>query len=750
MSENNTMNAGTNARQNQFSDDEIDLGKLLSIILEGRVIIALTVALFAVGGLIYGQLATPIYTADALIQYEDKAPSLPGFDDMSEMFAAESSSSAEIEIIKSRLVIGAVVDELALTNTAEPTYFPIVGATIARRHLGRGLSGAGSGSAYAWGGEQVEVLEFDPGEFGTSAEFLLVAEGQEAFSLWVDGQRVIDGIVGEAATSRDQGVEIKLASLVANKGTEFEVNKLSRQSVILDIQKALRVSEKGKDTGIIVLSIEGPDRQRISNIIDSVSANYYFQNIQRMAAEAEKSLAFLNEQIPRVKYELLVAEEALHDYRLKRSSVDLSLETASALESLVQIEADISTMAISEAEISRSFTPRHPNYISFRRQQANLLSQKAKLIKKLESLPDTQQVVLRLMRDFEVNQAIYVALQNKRQELSVIKAGTVGSVRILDNAQVKPDAVSPKKALILVLASLLGGMLGLGFVLLRSAFKPGVTDPKVFEEIGLNVQAIIPLSDSERTHAEGVKKRKRSRLSVGQPAKLEKGFLLAESHSADLAVEALRSLRTSLHFAMLGASNNVVMISSANPGVGKSFITSNLSILIASLGDKRVLLVDTDMRKGYIHKRFGFEPKGGLSELLSGESKLADVSRPTSIQGLDMITRGAIPTNPSELLMGHLFGEFISQASSEYDLVILDTPPILAVTDPAVIGAYAATSLLVARFEVCSLKQVATAVQRFELNGVDVKGLIFNAVERKSGSYYYDYGYYNYEYKSDS
>lgn len=750
MSEKNSMNADTNARQNQFSDDEIDLGKLLSIILEGRLIIALTVALFAIGGLIYGQLATPIYTADALIQYEDKAPSLPGFDDMSEMFAAESSSSAEIEIIKSRLVIGAVVDELALTNVSEPNYFPIVGATIARRHSGGGLSDAGSGSSYAWGGEQIEVLEFDPGGFGTSTAFRLVAEGQEKYSLWVDGQKIIDGIVGAAASSQDQGVEIKLANLVANKGAEFEIQKLSRQAVILDIQNKLRVSEKGKDTGIIVLSIEGPDERRISNIIDSVSANYYFQNIQRMAAEAEKSLAFLNQQIPRVKDELLEAEEALHDYRMQRSSVDLSLETESALESLVQIEADISTMSISEAEISRSFTPRHPNYISFKRQQANLLSQKAKLVKKLESLPDTQQVVLRLMRDFEVNQAIYVALQNKRQELSVIKAGTVGSVRILDNAQVKPDAVSPKKALILVLASLLGGMLGLGFVLLKSAFKPGVTDPKVFEEIGLNVQAIIPLSDSERAHGDGVKKRRRSRLSVGQPAKAEKGFLLAESHSADLAVEALRSLRTSLHFAMLGATNNVVMISSANPGVGKSFVTSNLSILIASLGDKRVLLVDTDMRRGYIHKRFGFEPKGGLSELLSGESQLADVARHTSIAGLDMVTRGAIPTNPSELLMGRLFGEFINQASSEYDLVILDTPPILAVTDPAVIGAYAATSLMVARFEVCSLKQVATAVQRFELNGVDVKGLIFNAVERKSGSYYYDYGYYNYEYKSDS
>ena len=286
MSEKNSMNADTNARQNQFSDDEIDLGKLLSIILEGRLIIALTVALFAIGGLIYGQLATPIYTADALIQYEDKAPSLPGFDDMSEMFAAESSSSAEIEIIKSRLVIGAVVDELALTNASEPNYFPIVGATIARRHSGGGLSDAGSGSSYAWGGEQIEVLEFDPGGFGTSTAFRLVAEGQEKYSLWVDGQKIIDGIVGAAASSQDQGVEIKLANLVANKGAEFEIQKLSRQAVILDIQNKLRVSEKGKDTGIIVLSIEGPDKRRISNIVDSVSANYYFQNIQRMAAEA--------------------------------------------------------------------------------------------------------------------------------------------------------------------------------------------------------------------------------------------------------------------------------------------------------------------------------------------------------------------------------------------------------------------------------------------------------------------------------
>jgi tyrosine-protein kinase Etk/Wzc len=124
--------------------------------------------------------------------------------------------------------------------------------------------------------------------------------------------------------------------------------------------------------------------------------------------------------------------------------------------------------------------------------------------------------------------------------------------------------------------------------------------------------------------------------------------------------------------------------------------------------------------------------------------------RSTSVDGLDVMTRGAVPSNPSELLMGRLFGDFIHQASEEYDLIILDTPPILAVTDPAIIGVYAATSLIIARFELCSVKQISSALRRFELSGIEIKGLVFNAVEKKSSGYYYDYGYYNYDYNSDN
>ncbi|MGB1290464.1 MAG: hypothetical protein ACPG5F_05525, partial [Porticoccaceae bacterium] len=201
-------------------------------------------------------------------------------------------------------------------------------------------------------------------------------------------------------------VDIRVVELFAKPGAEFTLIKSGRLSKILALQKKLGVSEKGKDTGIIEISLEGADRVQIAKIVDSVSANYYLQNVQRMAAEAENSLDFLDQQIPRIQEELIKSEEALNDYRSEQTSVDLSLEAQAALDGLVQIEADISTMAINEADISRRFTPEHPNYISFKRQQTNLLSQREKLGRKLEALPDTQKRILRLKRDFEVNQAI--------------------------------------------------------------------------------------------------------------------------------------------------------------------------------------------------------------------------------------------------------------------------------------------------------------------------------------------------------
>jgi tyrosine-protein kinase Etk/Wzc len=748
MTEQSSVNRPQNQATQQMPDDEIDLRHLLALLIDGRYIIATVTTVITALALIYVVLSTPIYRANGIILVEDNAPGVPGLDDMAEIFASESSSATEIHVIKSRLVLGRVVDELGLTASVVPDYIPLFGELFARGIPAGNLNGKPLGlSGYAGGGEKLEIASLTVPRSMHGEDLSLIVETDSDFSLWYGNQKLLSGQVGELVLSDTVNADIRVDVLTARKGTSFTVVKTSKLETILDLQEQVKVTEKGKDTGIIEISLEGSDSEKISRIVDSVSANYYLQNVQRMAAEAENSLDFLDEQIPRIQNELISSEEALNDYRSERTSVDLSLEAQSALDSLVQIEADISTMAINEADISRRFTSQHPNYISFKRQQSNLLGQREKLSRKLEALPDTQKKILRLKRDFEVNQAIFVALKNKRQELSILKASTVGNVRILDKAEVMPKAVAPKKGLIMVLAILLGGILGILIVAAKNFLRAGVSDPKVFSDNGLMVHATIPHTDNEGT----IETNKRSLLGYFKSkAKLKKTSytLLAKDHPADLAIEALRSLRTSLHFSMLDASNNVVMISSASPGAGKSFISSNLAAVIAQT-NQRVLVVDADMRKGYLHKRFNYEPEGGLSEVLAGTIEAKQAIKTTKIEGMDVITRGAIPSNPSELLMSAQFPALLAELESMYDLVIFDTPPILAVTDASIVGTYCGTSIMVARYESCTLREVNAANHRFDLGGVDIKGIVFNAVEKKASYYYYDYGYYNYEYKTE-
>jgi tyrosine-protein kinase Etk/Wzc len=327
------------------------------------------------------------------------------------------------------------------------------------------------------------------------------------------------------------------------------------------------------------------------------------------------------------------------------------------------------------------------------------------------------------------------------QELSVLKAGTVGNVRVLDKAQSYSGPIKPKKPLIVVLATLLGGMLAVAFVLLREAFHKGVETPDEIEALGLPVYASIPKSDWQAGLENQYKKSRHNKHFD------LRHVMLSEANPADLAIESLRALRTSIHFAMMEAKNNVVVISGSAPSVGKTFISVNFAAVLAKTGNK-VLVVDADMRKGVMQRYFGLHRKGGLSELLSEQLQAKDVVKNSGIENLDVITHGQIPPNPSELLMHPHFADFIKWASSEYDFVIIDTPPVLAVTDASIIGAFAGTTLMVGRFGQNTAKEIEVARQRFEMAGIEVKGFILNAVEKKAGnSYGYGYGYYHYSYK---
>ena len=705
-------------------NDEIDIGRLVATVVEARWwVLGITTA-FALCAAVYTLFATPIYSADALVQIEQNTGNSLVQDIGSALSNKPPASEAEIQLIQSRLVLGKTVDDLNLDIAVTKDTFPIFGAGWDRL-MGRQ-------------NETVNVTTFTLPKAMNEQTFTLNVLNDKSYQLVSDGGFSARGQVGKVL--EHDGVTMLVEAIHASPESQFTVSKFSTLGMINTLQNNLMVTETGKDTGVLSLTFTGEDREQLRQILDSITRNYLQQNVERKSEEAAKSLAFLAKQLPEVRNRLDVAENKLNAFRQDKDSVDLPLEAKAVLDSMVNIDAQLNELTFKEAEISKLFTKAHPAYRTLLEKRQALEDEKSKLNGRVTAMPKTQQEIVRLTRDVESGQQVYMQLLNKQQELKITEASTVGDVRIVDPAIAQPGVLKPKTALIILGSIILCLMLSVVGVLLRSLFNRGIESPLALEEHGISVYASIPLSEWQKARdnvqtIKGVKRYKQSQLlAVGNPT--------------DLAIEAVRSLRTSLHFAMMQARNNVLMLTGVSPSIGKTFVCANLAAVISQT-NKRVLLIDCDMRKGYTHELLGTNNVNGLSEILIGKGDISSSAKPTSIPHFDLIPRGQVPPNPSELLMSERFGELIAWASSHYDLVLIDTPPILAVTDAAIVGRHVGTTLMVARYAVNTLKEVETSLSRFEQNGIQVKGVILNSIFRRASGYQ-DYGYYEYEYTSDA
>lgn len=713
-------------------NDEIDLMALLGRLWDGRWLILGITALFTAIGVVYAILQPPVYRANALIQVEQKQGGLPGMEDLAGLLESPSNADTEIQLIKSRRVLGEVVSNLNLDIVITPERFPIIGDTVARRFSGKPgeLAPPLWGDGYAWGGEELTITRMEVP--GGSGAFALQSGEDGRWALLDDsGDIVLQGQVNTPA--EDNGFALMITGMIARPGTVFEITKRSHYAATMDLQRSVTASEKGKGSGIIELAIEHTDPLKARNILAAVGDNYVRQNVERSSAEAAKSLEFLRNSLPEVKQELETAEQRLNQYQVEEETIDISAEGSAVLDQIVNLETRISELEFQRAEIEQRFQPTHPRYKAWASQMAELKQRRTELNQRLSRLPETQQKLVRLRRDLEVGNKIYLQMLSNIQQLDIARAGTVGNVRVVDEAVVNTaNPVRPKRALIAVMALLLGGMLGTAIVLARAMLNRGIENPDDIEKLGLPVYAAIPLSETQVSL--GKRKSRNPKPTAG---------LLAVANPADLAVEALRSLRTSLHFGMMDAENNILMISGPSPGVGKTFVSVNLAAVMA-MADQKVLLVDGDMRRGFSHDVFVVSNEKGLSDLLAGRVAMDAVIQTSDVPGLDFVSRGTVPPNPSELLMSKRFDDFLQEVSGRYDLVIVDTPPILAVTDPAIVGKHAGTTMLVARFGTNPAKELELTKRRFEQNGIDVRGVIFNAVVKKSSAL--QYGYYQYDY----
>ncbi|MGM7650991.1 polysaccharide biosynthesis tyrosine autokinase [Serratia marcescens] len=724
------LNKNTVKNVGNDKSDEFDLGRLLGEVIDHRWLITGITTAFLTLSILYCVFSTPIYRANALIQVEQKQGNAI-LDNLSQMLPDRQPQSApEISLLQSRMILGKTVSDLNLQIVAEQNYFPLFGRGFNR------LVGNKPGEIKI---SHLSIPKLNDEDKNRDLKIVALEGGK--FKIVSDR---FEDVAQVGANFNKDGVSLTVDKIDAPAGTEFNVQLLTQLEAIVNLQKDFTVEEQGKDTGMLTLAMTGDDPQLIGKILESISRNYLQQNIDRQAAQDSKSLDFLDQKIPKVRSELYLAEDKLNSYRRQKDSVDLNLEAQSVLNRIVNVDNQLNELTFKEAEISQLYTKDHPTYNALMQKRETLQQEKSKLNKQISAMPATQQEVLRLSRDVESGRAVYMQLLNRQQELNIAKSSAIGNVRIIDNAITEPKPVKPKKALIVIIGIFLGGFISIGVVLVNVFLRRGIESPEQLEEQGINVYASIPVSEWLQKNT--LSKAKSKRLTVSQRRINESGAFLAVENPADLAIEAIRGLRTSLHFAMMESPNNAVMISGASPSAGKTFVSTNLASVIAQ-SHQKVLLIDADMRKGYVHKLFNVNNDNGLSDYLVGKAKLEDAIKPVTSAGFDFISRGQVPPNPAELLMHDRFKELLEWATKTYDLVMIDTPPILAVTDAAIIGRYAGTTLLVARFENNTVKEIDVSIKRFEQSGVPVKGCILNGVVKKASSYYgYGYNYYGYNY----
>jgi len=723
---------------------DIDLRQLLGTLVDHKWWIFGITGVFLAGSAAYALLAKPIYRADAIIQVESKVPSLPGLADISQSLGVSGGSAeatTEIALITSRAVVGSAVNELKLDIEIEPKRFPLIGNYLARKAEATSpttLAPAKLGlSRYGWGGELLGIYQLDvPPALVDNELTLVVEDARGAYSLHDQGgSLLLKGRVGETASGN--GVVMQVDRLRGYPGMRFRVEKVRLLKIISDLQREVSVSESGKDSGILTIAYENANPELARTFLQQVAQAYVRQNVDRNSAEASAQLVFVKEQLPNIRNQVDAAQKSLAAYQTRANSVDLTLQTKGLLDQEVAVETSIQQLRLQQAEMDRKFTRDHPAYQALMRQIGELQGRKSGFQGQVRQLPEAQQELLKLTRELKVSNEMYTGMLNQAQQLDVARAGTVGNVRIVDAAAVdEATPVKPRNALVVLIGTLLGGVLSIALVLLKQMLNRGVEDPSQIEELGLPVYASIPVSPKQQGDS--------VRGNFRADGKLH---LLAIKDPADLAIEAVRSLRTSLHFARLEAKNNLILISGSSPNAGKTFVSANLAAVIAQAG-QRVLIIDADMRKGTLHKALGAQQSPGLSDVLVGKAAAGQAIRVLEgLENLHYITRGDVPPNPSELLMHQNFSALLESVGKDYDIVIIDTPPILAVTDAAIIAHHVGTCLLVARFGLNQPKELALAKRRFEQNSVKLKGAIFNAIERRATGYY-SYGYY--EYKSSN
>jgi tyrosine-protein kinase Etk/Wzc len=719
----------------RIEEPQAELSSYLDVLWESRWLITTIVLVTTLLAAAYAFMSTPMYQSNMLIHVEEEGPkeSRNIVGDLSAMFDVKTSAMAEIELLQSRLVVSRAIDNLRLYISASPKYFPGIGSWLAAKNKQLSNPGVLGYGGYVWGAEKINVDIFNVPENLLNREFIVTAEGNGAYRLTQKDQGIdLRAKVGETSIfEMPRGtIEIRIDQLAGKPGAQFQLSRYSRLATIEGIQNSMKVEELGgKQSGIIGVSLQGSDPRLINGVLGEIGKEYIRQNAARKTEEAEKSLAYLNKQLPEIKQTLEQAEAKYNAFRNANGTIDLGEESKLSLQQSSAAKLKKMELQQKKIELLGRYTEDHPAVQGIDMQLKEINGQINAMNDHIKQLPQIEQNLLRLSREVKVNTDLYTQLLNTAQQLRLVTVGKVSNVRLVDTPMVAEKPVKPNRPVLIALGVMAGLFLGVLAAFLRKTLAGGIDSPEKLEAIaGVPVFATIPHS------------KKQKELYQQVSAKHQKVPLLANVSSTDVAVESLRNFRTALQFSLPKFKNNIVLITGATPGMGKSFVSANLAAIMAATG-KKVLLIDADLRNGLLHLYFGFGRHDGLSDAIAGARRLDQVIHHSVIDNMDFITTGTLPQHPSELLLRPNFGAFLQELSSRYDLVLIDAPPILAVADTMIIGAHAGAIYIMTRAGVTTPGEINESMKRLAQAGLEAKGVLFNDLKVRPGRYGYGYSY---------
>lgn len=725
-SDNNTGNEqiasprASPGRMAMGNDEEgIDLRELIAALRGGKWIIAGITAVVLALALLYAFLATPVYQADTLIQIEQQNQSPFGTgasaDILSSLMPMAEPAEAEIAIMTSRSVLKPTVEKEHLNIEVDAGGLPVIGHLMTGKNRPR---------------VSVDELQVPDDWMDEGLELKIKGKGNYVLSS-PSGDKVLEGTVGNLDTARGGAVKILVGSIDAPPGKSFTVTRLYDQEAIANLKKSLNAAEQGDQTGIVSVTLEGSKPAQVKSVLNTMANQYMKQNVAEMSAQAQKSLDFVNERLPKIKKQLNSAQNKLTAYKTKNGAVDLDQQAQAMLQNLTALEAQLTQLDLAEAAMRQRYTGRYPGLQALENQRRDIQKKIKSLRTQINLLPEQEQGYVDLMQKVQVYQQLYTTLLAKAQDLQIAQAGTVGSARIVDYA-VKPiEPIAPRRAIVSVVGLILGLFLGVLVVILRQTLSRAVQDATEIErEFGLPVYAVVPHS-KRQGYLVARAKRKGDKSTAGQIG------LLAMDDPHDPTVESIRSLRTSLNFALQGGAQKVITIGGASPGVGKSFLSVNLAHVMATSG-AHVLVIDADMRRGHLEKYLGGRKQPGLSQVLSGQVGLQEAIQPkVHIENLDFLASGPYPPNPYELMSSPRLEALIADCADKYDMVVIDLPPVLSVAEGLLAARVATANLLVVKAGVQTLREMQLTVERMRQNGISLTGFIFNDLTKHAAAYTY-------------